>query len=74
MIPLKQTGYIPEGALAGWYIRVQAFEVPQGFLVSRARNPEMDQTLVLDGIFPTQEALDAFFRENAPQVEWATES
>lgn len=70
MIPLKQTGYISEGPLAGWYIKVQAFEVPSGFLVSRARNPEMDQTLILDGIFPTQEALEAFFQERAPKVEW----
>lgn len=70
MIPLRQTGFIEEGSLAGWYIKVQEFEVPQGYLVSRARNPEMDQTLVLDGIFPTRDALEAFFRERAPQVRW----
>jgi hypothetical protein len=44
--------------------------LPKGFLVSRARNPEMDQTLVLDGIFATREELEAFFQENASAVTW----
>lgn len=70
MIPLKRIGFVKEGPLAGWFIQAQAMEVPKGILVSRARNRVMDQTLVLDGIFPSQEALDAFFAKQAPVVEW----
>ncbi len=70
MIPLGQTGFVKEGPLAGWFVRVSHMEIPKGFLVSRARNAEMDQTLILDGIFPEREKLEAFFRAQAPLVEW----
>ena len=70
MTPLGKTGLVVEGALKGWYVRVAQMELPKGFLVSRARNPEMDQTLILDGIFPEREKLEAFFATQAPQVDW----
>jgi hypothetical protein len=70
MIPLKRIGFVKEGPLAGWFIQAQAMETPRGILVARARNRPMDQTLVLDGIFPTQEELEAFFATQAPVVDW----
>lgn len=72
MIPLGRIGKVKQGPLIGWYIQAQAIEMPKGILVSRARNATMDQTLVLDGIFPTREKLDAFFEANAPLVDWET--
>jgi hypothetical protein len=30
----------------------------------------MDQTLLLDGIFPDRDALEVFFAANAPGVDW----
>lgn len=73
MIPLCRIGMVTKGALAGWYIRVQEIEKPRGFLVSRARNALMDQTLILDGIFPDKEKMEAFFRANAAEVDWQAE-
>lgn len=70
MIPLGQTGLVKEGPLQGWYVRVAQMELPRGFLVSRARNAEMDQTLILDGIFPERSKLETFFQTQAPVVEW----
>jgi len=74
MIPMQRIGYVKEGALAGWFIQAQTIELPKGILVSRARNRVMDQTLVLDGIFPDQEAMEAFFAKQAPVVEWDEEA
>ncbi len=71
MIPLGTPGKVKEGPLKGWWIKVQEHDAPHGYLVSRARNPEMDQTLVLDGIFPTPEALEAFLEQQAPVIAWA---
>ena len=68
MIPLCRIGMVTKGALAGWYIRVQEIEKPRGFLVSRARNALMDQTLILDGIFPDRERMETFFKANAADV------
>lgn len=70
MIPLCRIGKVKKGPLAGWYIQAQEIEMPKGILVSRARNAVMDQTLVLDGIFPDRAKLEAFFETNAPEVEW----
>lgn len=70
MIPLKRIGLVKEGPLKGWYIQAQAMSVPKGILVSRARNRDMDQTLVLDGIFPDELKLQEFFNSNAPMVDW----
>ncbi len=70
MTPLGKTGFVKEGALKGWYVRVAHMELPKGFLVSRARNAEMDQTLILDGIFPERPELETFFASQAPGVEW----
>lgn len=70
MIPLGQTGFVQEGPLKGWFVRVSHMELPKGYLVSRARNAEMDQTLILDGIFPELTKLEAFFQAQAPVVEW----
>ena len=70
MIPFGRIGYVKEGPLAGWFIQAQEMEVPKGFLVSRARNAVMDQTVVLDGIFPDRAKMDAFFALNAPVVDW----
>jgi hypothetical protein len=70
MIPLGKTGLVKEGALQGWYVRVSQMELPKGFLVARARNAEMDQTLILDGIFPEQAKLESFFQTQAPSVAW----
>ncbi len=70
MIPLGKTGFVTEGQLKGWYVRVAQMELPRGFLVSRARNAEMDQTLILDGIFPERAKMEAFFQSQAPAVEW----
>lgn len=70
MTPLSQTGFVKEGALQGWYVRVTHMDIPRGFLISRARNAEMDQTLILDGIFPGQAELETFFQTQAPVVEW----
>lgn len=70
MTPLSQTGFVKEGALQGWFVRVSHMETPKGFLVSRARNSAMDQTLILDGIFPDREKLEVFFQTQAPIVEW----
>lgn len=70
MIPLGRIGKVKQGPLTGWYIQAQVMEMPQGILVSRARNATMDQTLVLDGIFQTQAKLEAFFETNAPVVDW----
>jgi len=73
MVPLHCTGKVTKGPLAGWYIRAQEIEKPEGFLVSRARNAPMDQTLLLDGIFPDRDALEGFFEANAPGVDWQAE-
>ena len=70
MTPLDRTGFVKEGPLKGWYVRVSRMEIPKGFLVSRARNAEMDQTLILDGIFPEPEKLETFFQTQAPAVDW----
>lgn len=70
MIELNRAGMVEEGPLSGWWIKIQEIELPKGFLVSRARNAEMDQTLILDGIFPTRAALEAFLKEQAPRVAW----
>jgi hypothetical protein len=70
MIPLQRIGLVKEGPLKGWYIQAQSMNVPQGILVSRARNRDMDQTLVLDGIFPTEAKMLEFFATNAPVVDW----
>lgn len=70
MLTLGKPGYVTEGPLMGWFLMVQEYEVPKGYLVSRARNPEMDQTLVLDGIFPTREALESFLQQQAPVINW----
>ena len=70
MIPLDKTGLVKTGALEGWYVRVSQMEIPKGFLVARARNAEMDQTLILDGIFPERAKMEAFFESKAPVVEW----
>lgn len=70
MIPLGRIGKVKQGPLTGWYIQAQVMEMPQGILVSRARNATMDQTLVLDGIFQTQAKLEAFFETHAPLVDW----
>jgi len=70
MIPLNQTGLVMEGPLKGWFVRVSHMELPKGFLVARARNEEMDQTLILDGIFPERAKMEAFFEAQAPVVEW----
>ncbi len=70
MTPLQRIGFVKEGPLGGWYVKAQEIEVPKGILVFRARNAQMDQTLVLDGIFPDQDELEAFFNSNAPVVEW----
>ena len=53
MIPINQVGFVLEGPLEGWYIKVQHNKAPKGLLVSHARNIAMDLTLVLDGVFPT---------------------
>jgi len=74
MVPLYRIGKVKQGPLAGWYIQAQEIELPKGILVSRARNAVMDQTLVLDGIFPDRAKLEAFFEANAPVVEWDPES
>jgi hypothetical protein len=74
MIPLYRIGKVKKGPLAGWYIQAQEIELPKGILVSRARNAVMDQTLVLDGIFPDRTKLEAFFEANAPVVEWGDEA
>jgi hypothetical protein len=70
MIPLDRIGVVKQGPLIGWFIQAQEIEMPKGILVSRARNAVMDQTVVLDGIFPDREKLEAFFKKNAPEVEW----
>ena len=70
MIPLCRIGKVKQGHLIGWYIQAQEIEMPKGILVSRARNATMDQTVVLDGIFPDQAQLEAFFETNAPVVDW----
>lgn len=70
MIPLDRIGKVRKGPLVGWYIQAQAIDLPKGFLVSRARNAVMDQTLVLDGIFPDRAKLEAFFEAKAPEVDW----
>ena len=70
MTPLNQTGFVKEGALQGWYVRVSPMDIPKGFLVSRARNAEMDQTLILDGIFQERAELEAFFQTQTTVVEW----
>lgn len=70
MIPLSRIGKVKKGPLAGWFIQAQEIEMPKGILVSRARNATMDQTLVLDGIFPDKTKLEAFFEANAPVVDW----
>ena len=70
MIPLGKTGLVQEGSLQGWYIRVSGMAAPTGFLVARARNPEMDQTLIMDGIFQDEEGVEAFFKAHAPTVAW----
>jgi len=70
MTPLSQTGFVKEGALQGWFVRVSQMDIPKGFLVSRARNAEMDQTLILDGIFQERAELEAFFQTQAPHVDW----
>ncbi len=70
MIPLNRIGKVTKGPLVGWYIQAQEIELPKGVLVSRARNAVMDQTLVLDGIFPDSAKLEAFFQANAPEVDW----
>jgi hypothetical protein len=70
MIPLGITGLVKEGPLQGWFVRVSQMELPKGFLVARARNEAMDQTLILDGLFPEQTKLEAFFESQAPVVEW----
>lgn len=70
MVRLNCVGKVTKGPLAGWYVQVQAIELPKGFLVSRARNAVMDQTVILDGIFPDQGELDAFFAAQAPHVDW----
>jgi hypothetical protein len=74
MIPLCRIGKVKKGPLSGWFIQAQEIELPKGILVSRARNAIMDQTLVLDGIFPDRAKLEAFFEANAPVVEWEGES
>lgn len=74
MIPLGCIGKVKQGPLIGWYIQAQEIELPKGILVSRARNAVMDQTLVLDGIFPTQAKLESFFEANAPEVDWDLEN
>jgi hypothetical protein len=73
MIPLCRIGKVKQGPLIGWYIQAQEIEMPKGILVSRARNATMDQTLVLDGIFPNIEKLEAFFAANASVVDWDLE-
>lgn len=73
MIQLSRVGKVTKGPLEGWYIQAQEIERPKGFLVSRARNAVMDQTLVLDGIFPDRDKLEAFFAVNAPEVAWDAE-
>lgn len=70
MTPLNQTGFVKEGALQGWFVRVSPMDIPKGFLVSRARNAEMDQTLILDGIFQERAELETFFQTQATAVEW----
>jgi hypothetical protein len=70
MIPLDRIGKVKKGPLAGWFIQAQEIQLPKGILVSRARNAVMDQTLVLDGIFPDRAKLEAFFETNAPVVDW----
>ena len=50
MLTFGVPGMVQDGPLKGWWIKVQEYEVPKGYLVSRARNAEMDQTLVLDGV------------------------
>ena len=70
MLSLGVPGKVQAGPLKGWWIKVQEYDVPKGYLVSRARNAEMDQTLVLDGIFPTREALEAFLAQQAPAIAW----
>ena len=74
MIPLYRIGKVKKGPLMGWYIQAQEIQLPKGILVSRARNAVMDQTLVLDGIFPDREKLEAFLEANAPVVEWEEEA
>ncbi len=69
-VPVGKTGKVQEGPLKGWYVRVSSMDVPKGFLVARARNEEMDQTLILDGIFHEEAKLEAFFQEQAPKVNW----
>jgi hypothetical protein len=70
MIPLGRIGMVKKGPLTGWFIQVQEMELPKGILVSRARNATMDQTVVLDGIFPDWGKLETFFEANAPEVDW----
>ena len=70
MIPLDRIGKVKKGSLAGWYIQAQEIEMPKGILVSRASNADMEETLVLDGIFPDQAKLEEFFATNAPVVDW----
>jgi hypothetical protein len=70
MIPINQVGYILEGPLEGWFIKVQHNKAPAGLLVSRARNVEMDLTVILDGVFAGLPETESFFRQNAPKVDW----
>ena len=72
MIPINQVGFVLEGPLEGWYIKVQHNKAPKGLLVSHARNVAMDLTLVLDGVFPTAADVEAYFQKNAPRVDWET--
>lgn len=74
MIPLGCIGKVKQGPLIGWFIQAQEIEMPKGILVSRARNATMDQTIVLDGIFPDQAKLEAFFATNAPVVDWTPQT
>ena len=73
MVQLNRIGKVTKGPLEGWYIQAQEIEQPKGFLVSRALNAVMDQTVVLDGIFPDRGQLEAFFASHAPEVAWDAE-
>lgn len=70
MVPINQVGLVLAGPLEGWFIKVQNNKAPKGLLVSHARNVAMDLTLVLDGVFPSQVEVEAYFQKNAPQVDW----
>jgi hypothetical protein len=70
MIPLDRSGLVREGRLEGWWIRVQEHEKPRAFLVTRARAKEMQDTVVVDGLFQDQASLDRYFQENATRVDW----